>query len=317
MKHEAVPVRNAWFRDLMGRCPGTAAESLPLVLWYDVVDGPQPTHAHRHHDFFSLYIVQRGRGTHVIEGVPYEVSRGDVYVMGPGMAHHYTRGDRLLLDTLHFAPGIFDGPTRDALTETLGFRSLFVEGPLHRAAGDGIGGRWLHLTPDAYVPIAATLAELRAEWGAGTPGGTLLTRGLFVRLLVHLARRHAEGQERGLRAARPPDAHEATVTAAVRYLDERFHEPLRIEEVAARVFLSPDRFTEVFAAAMGRTPRDYLRHLRVERAKSLLTATCLPISEVAQRSGFGESAYFTRVFRAATGTTPRDYRQSASGGPRH
>ena len=115
------------------------------------------------------------------------------------------------------------------------------------------------------------MRELRREWAAGTPDGTLLARGLFLRLLVHLARRYAESHAPG--ADSPPaapgasSAQEATVAAAVRYLDEHFAEPLRVEQVAASVFLSPDRFTEVFARTMGRTPRDYIRHLRVERAR--------------------------------------------------
>ena len=110
--------------------------------------------------------------------------------------------------------------------------------------------------------------------------------------------------------APPPSSapREATVAAAVRFLDAHFDEPLRVEQVAASVFLSPDRFTEVFARTMGRTPRDYIRHLRVERARLLLNTTSLSVSEVGRQAGFGEAAYFTRVFRAATGMTPREFR---------
>ena len=192
-----------------------------------------------------------------------------------------------------------------------------MEEPLRRASsceknGHSEGGRWLHLTPDAYAPVMEMLRELRGEWAAGTADGTLLTRGLFLRLLVHLARRYAD--KRPPIAAEPPfgpncEGREATVAAAVRYLDEHFAEPVRVEQIAASVFLSPDRFTEVFARTMGRTPRDYIRHLRLERARMLLATTGLSVSEVGQQAGFGEAAYFTRVFRAATGMTPREYRQ--------
>lgn len=288
--------------------PRTAAATLPLVVYEDVIDAGSEATPHCHLDFFSLYFVQQGRGTHLINGVPYGVSRGDVYAMGLGMTHWFTDCERLTTDTLHFAPHIFDAPTRDALAGTPGFLSLFVEEPLRRAAGaEQGGGRWLHLTPDAYAPVAEMLGELRREWAAGTPDGTLLARGLFPRLLVHLARRYAA---RPCAPAPPESArHEATIAAAVRFLDARFADPVRIEQVAASVFLSPDRFTEVFARTMGRTPRDYLSHLRLERARLLLTTTTLPIAAVGQQSGFGESAYFTRVFRAATGLTPRDYRR--------
>lgn len=310
------PVKSHRFAELVVRWPDTAAACLPLVIYHDEINAGQQAISNRHLDFFSLYFVRQGRGTHWIDGVPYGVSRGDVYAMGLGMTHWFADCESLVTDTLHFAPDIFDAPTRDALAETPGFQSLFVEEPLRRASAltpGTEGGRWLHLTPDAYAPVAEMLGELRREWAAGTPDGTLLARGLFPRLLVHLARRYAESRpSTGELAPSPPSApREATVAAAVRYIDAHFAEALRVEQVAASIFLSPDRFTEVFARTMGRTPRDYIRHLRVERARLLLSTTGLSVSEVGQQAGFGEAAYFTRVFRAATGMTPREFRGRA------
>ena len=316
-RHKQPPTQAHHFARLAAERPGTAAAHLPLIIYHDEIEGNEKI-ANRHVDFFSLYFVRQGRGTHWIDGVPYGVSRGDVYAMGLGMTHWFADGDRLVTDTLHFAPDIFDAPTLNALAETPGFQSLFVEEPLRRAAsqggaGYGEGGRWLHLTPDAYAPVAEMLAELQREWASGTPDGTLLVRGLFPRLLVHLARRYAQSRTLSASAtALPPreasSVQESTVAAAVRYIDEHFAEPLRVEQVAASVFLSPDRFTEVFARTMGRTPRDYIRHLRVERARLLLQTTGLSVSEVGQLAGFGEAAYFTRVFRAESGMTPREFR---------
>lgn len=161
------------------------------------------------------------------------------------------------------------------------------------------------------------LAELRAEWLSGTPSGALLTRCLFLRLLVHLARLYADSHEHApCQVSRPSTRSEAAVAMAVRYMDEHFPEPMRIEQIAAMVFLSPDRFTEVFSAVMGRTPRDYLRHLRLERAKTLLQTTDLSITDIAQEAGFREAAYFTRVFRAKTGLPPGVYRRSVSASSR-
>ncbi|HZO88374.1 MAG TPA: AraC family transcriptional regulator [Chthonomonadaceae bacterium] len=311
-----LPVYNHRFQELASGCPHTAAEHLPLVIWIDNIHGWFERFINRHLDFLSLYIVRQGRGTHIIDGEPYGVARGDVYVMGPGMAHYFSGCENLQLDTLHFLPEIFDSATLGTLMATPGFRELFIEGPLLRAESGGFRGRWLHLTPDTYAPIAEAVAELRAEWQSGTPSGTLLTRGLFLRLLVHLARRYAANQAQTISASEPACAlHPANIAAAVRYMDEHFTEPLRIEQVAASVCLSPDRFTEVFSKVMGRTPRDYLRYLRLERAKTLLRATDATVTEVAQQSGFGEAAYFIRVFRTTLGLTPGAYRKGKPGCP--
>jgi AraC-like DNA-binding protein len=293
-------VSEAYFPALAARHPNSAAAFLPLVMWQDTIDPQSSSLAHQHRDFFSLYLVRQGRGTHVIDGVPYAVARGDVYAMGVGQTHWFTDCDSLCTDTLHFSPDIFDGPTLETLSATPGFQSLFVEEPLRRHEN---GGRWLHLTPEQHDSVERDLTELREEWNAGTPDGTLLTQALFLRLLIRLARCYASSP-----GPLPDVSSGATVAAAVRYFDAHFTEPVRIADVAARVFLSPDRFTEVFSSAMGRTPRDYLGHLRLERAKRLLTTTDLPISEVGIESGFGDAAYFTRTFRQATGRTPRAFR---------
>lgn len=304
------PVQASRFAALAARCPGTAAETLPLVMWQDAVGRDTPFIIYQHDDFLSLYFAQQGQGIHVIDGVEYGVARGDVYAMGQGMAHYFLRGENLILHTLHFSPQIFDAATLDALAETQGFLSFFVEEPLTRTNRDE-GGRWLHLTPDAYSQIEAEIAELRAEWSSPSPASALLAKGLFLRLLIHLARLYAQGNSQIPRSLTVANSrpHEATVAAAVRIFDERFAEPVRIEQVAASVFLSPDRFTEVFFVVMGRTPRDYLRHLRMERAKTLLAASDASISDIAGQSGFGEPAYFTRAFRAAVGLTPSEFRR--------
>jgi AraC-like DNA-binding protein len=297
------PIQEACFSALAAGRRGTAADRLPLVMWRDTIGPSEMEEAHRHHDFFSLYIVRQGRGTHVIDGIPYAVARGDVYAMGLGQTHWFVDCHSLTTDTLHFAPGVFDGPIWDVLTELPGFQWLFVDEPLRREASCG---RWLHLTPERHAAVMDTLSELRSEWASGTGEGALLTRSLFLRLLIHLARDYAR---QGERPVPPKRDHEATVAAAVRYLDLHFTEPLRIADIAARVFLSPDRFTEVFSQVMGRTPRDYLGHLRLERAKLLLRSTDRSVAEIGLESGFGDAAYFTRAFRAATGLPPRMFRQ--------
>ncbi len=305
-----LPVNDHRFARLASRLPNTAAgRGLPLLIWSDAVSKDLEMTANYHDDFYSLYIVRQGRGTHVIEGEVFGVARGDVYVMVPGMTHHFRGCHSLVTDTFHFHPAIFDCSMRDVLNETPGFRSLFIEQPLARG-GDAATpcGRWLHLSPPAQAQARAAVTELRAEWERGDATGMILARGLFFRLLVHLARCHV--------ASTPPDfnpapfAGEETVAAALAFMEERFTEPLRVEEIARAVFLSPDRFTEVFAQGVGRTPSDYLRYLRVEKAKELLMGGDDSMTRVALSSGFGDPAYFARAFRAAVGTSPSGWRKA-------
>jgi len=279
----------------------TAARDVPLVLFDEVVEGAWPFRI-RHLDFLSLYVAERGRGLHIIDSIPYAISRGDVYVMKVGSDHTFAESERLLVRGIHFPPEIFDAATWAALRAVPGFDVLLMTGRK---------GHRLHLAPDAYAGVASDLAELWAEWRSGTGAGALLVRALFVRLLIRLARLASGDSAPALQGLTRPADRAEIVAAAVRTIDVNYAQPLRIRELASSVHLSADHFSKLFSSVMGRTPRDYLRHVRLEHAKTLLKTTDMPISHVAGATGFHDNAYFARAFRSATGRSPRAFRRTA------
>ena len=54
---------------------------------------------------------------------------------------------------------------------------------------------------------------------------------------------------------------------------------------------------------------DYIRAVRVERAKLMLSASELPIQEIADRLQFCSRAHFSDVFKKLVGVTPAKYRE--------
>ena len=59
----------------------------------------------------------------------------------------------------------------------------------------------------------------------------------------------------------------------------------------------------------GLTVHQYLNRQRVGRAKQLLLSTALPVSKIAEQTGFSGSSHLAAVFKAMTGQAPRDYRR--------
>ena len=68
-----------------------------------------------------------------------------------------------------------------------------------------------------------------------------------------------------------------------------------------------------FRDHLGCTVGDYVRRARVRRACELLTATSVPLTDVAMRAGFFDQSHMTRVVKRFLGLTPaalrRDYRR--------
>jgi AraC family transcriptional regulator len=75
------------------------------------------------------------------------------------------------------------------------------------------------------------------------------------------------------------------------------------------VHLSPYHFSRAFKQSFGMPPHRYLTNQRIERAKSLLAARKLSVTEIGLDVGFSETSSFTSAFRKVTGETPTDYRR--------
>lgn len=87
-------------------------------------------------------------------------------------------------------------------------------------------------------------------------------------------------------------------------------EDLRIEELASLTNLSLSTFKRKFKAIFKENPGTYIRNQKIEKAKKLLIATDLRITEVCFESGFGELTHFNRVFKEQVGLSPSKFRES-------
>ena len=74
--------------------------------------------------------------------------------------------------------------------------------------------------------------------------------------------------------------------------------------------LSRAQFFRAFQQSTGLSPHRYLLMLRLERARALLNATALTVSEVAGAIGMREGPNFTARFRQRFGVAPKVYRLS-------
>ena len=92
-------------------------------------------------------------------------------------------------------------------------------------------------------------------------------------------------------------------------IDQRFHEPLRVEDLGRHACLSPFHFARMFKISVGQAPHAYLTAKRMEHARRLLAESNVAIADVARRVGFRTQAHFSGVFRKQVGVTPGQYRR--------
>ena len=100
----------------------------------------------------------------------------------------------------------------------------------------------------------------------------------------------------------------ALVARARKYVEENYHRPISLEDIARALGLSAFYLSHLFSEESDFTLFHYLTALRMDKAKELLTSG-LKVTAVARQVGYEDGSYFSRVFRKYTGVTPAGYRR--------
>ena len=91
---------------------------------------------------------------------------------------------------------------------------------------------------------------------------------------------------------------------------ERLEGTISLHELAATAGLSASHFARAFKQSEGTSPHRYVVNRRLQQALQLLARTELPLSEIANATGFADQSHFSRQFRKHIGVTPSSYRWS-------
>jgi transcriptional regulator GlxA family with amidase domain len=91
-------------------------------------------------------------------------------------------------------------------------------------------------------------------------------------------------------------------------LNENFQHEVLFEELARSMNLSPLRLRCLFKQEIGLTPNQYLRLLRIRKAKELIENTFLSIKEVMSQVGIKDKSHFVKEFKKVYGLAPSKYK---------
>jgi AraC-like DNA-binding protein len=228
-------------------------------------------------DCYAAVLVTRGSGQVRLGGETAKserVAAPSLFWLRPGVPHSYGPEPSGWSE----AWILFDGPAAPAY-ESLGFLST--------GASSG----------KLYDPLPLRLVLQRLERACRDGGGDVDVRAAA---LVHEFLVVAKGS---LEAARSqPDDD---VLAALR-ADALTDMPVRAR--AEGLGLSVRQLREIVQRAAGCTPTEFVQRVRINRSKTLLAESDVPVTEVAGRVGFADPAYFSRQFRERVGVAPREFR---------
>ena len=95
------------------------------------------------------------------------------------------------------------------------------------------------------------------------------------------------------------------------FIDHCYDHPLNLDQISEKACFSRFHFLRLFRQAFNKTPHQYLIERRIEKAKELLTADDLRVTDVCFEVGFQSLGSFSSLFHKWVGHAPATYRERA------
>lgn len=238
------------------------------------------------HDFLELYLFLDGSVTYYIEDQVYDLCPGDLLIIPPGRMHRpVIANERAAYE-------------RMVLWVELDYiaRIDSAAGELQAALrGIGANGYRVPLRGDDLI-FAASLFRRIVKMERG---------GVFTSSAIRLYLKDAfEAYSLVEKEAR---GETAVIPQVIRYLTEHFREPLRLDDLAARFFISKSYLNRHFKAYTNSTVYAYLMALRITHARRMLREGATA-AEAGRECGFSDYSTFYKAFKAQTGITPQEFK---------
>lgn len=264
----------------------------------------------------GLHVVTKG--TIYIHGPslsePIELHAGDIAVMARGCNHYLsteasTKTQQII--SVEKSPS-----SKHGSSSTDELSSLVISGayqfwntPIHP---------FFREIPDWFVirsnelpklsPLIMTVGLLHEEMNQHELGAETIVHGLLDVIFTYLLR--AMVQQLGTSAANWSHAvSDPQVRKALSLMHEDCARAWSLEELASTAGLSRTGLAERFRHAMGDTPLNHLRALRMQKAMKILSETDKTLVQVATEVGYLDAFNFSKVFKRTVGITPREFRR--------
>ena len=90
------------------------------------------------------------------------------------------------------------------------------------------------------------------------------------------------------------------------YIRDNLSEPLTLDQIAGKFFISKHYLCRIFKSATGFSVMEYIIYSRILKARQLLQEG-VSVQQAGELSGFSDNSHFIRTFGHLTGTSPGRY----------
>ena len=93
------------------------------------------------------------------------------------------------------------------------------------------------------------------------------------------------------------------------YIDSHSSEQLEVQELAGLCNMSYSHFARLFRENYGRSCKEYINYIRMNKAQDLILNSDLDLDYISQETGFYDCSHFIRQYKKWRGITPKQERK--------
>ena len=244
------------------------------------------------HDFIEFVYVREGSARQTVNGIDFDVSRGDLIFINRNSTHAFVPDGRFGYYNICFAP---DTEANASLnTNAFSVLQLSVFESLRKGSEYGV----VAFSGTERGELESLLDSMHAEYKKKEDFKRAVLESYMSIMLVKI-----------LRKTTAPRAQKKSWRELSDYIDENLGADLSLSALSQRYFYNSSYFSRAFKERFGISLTDYIGQRRAELAIKLLKETNLTVEEIAERAGYSSKSSFYRAFLKTTGKVPSEYRE--------
>jgi AraC-like DNA-binding protein len=244
------------------------------------------------HKAVELLYVKNGSYTVLLDGVEYEIEKGDLVLFCSNAIHHvFTKN---LPENEYYVIKISPAFFLQFSTQEEGAEYV-MRFAINRKGSKSI---WKKEELEGTALLSA-LQSLAEEHESSKYASQVAIKLKIMELLVEILRSDSPAEEK---APHTPAA--ALIYNTMVYVRNHYAEDMDERELARSLGMSYSYFSRSFRRVTGMTFKQYLNRTRVNQAEKFLCRGGSSVSEIATRCGYNSISYFISVYKDITGKTP-------------
>lgn len=235
-------------------------------------------------DHFLIHYIASGKGTFIFNGVTYNLTKRQGFLISPGMQSFY-RSDTE--DPWKYYWVGFNGRYAAKYLKKIG---LQITNPIFTCAKD-----------NDLLQITMNMIEAQKV----SAGRDFFLTSLLYQYLGELSCKiecpvnlDSKGRNIG----------QSYVQKAMDYIQKNYSKKVTIEEIANYIGIERKYMSRLFAETLHASPQNYLIDYRMDKACLLLLQDSLSIEDIANSVGYSDSSLFSKMFKKRKGLSPSKYR---------